>query len=67
MTRDQIERAVVTSAHPMGRVRQLGRAAAVQYYLDIGGPRLSAPAAAERCRVTKRTVERWRRALREAP
>jgi hypothetical protein len=66
MTREQIERAVVTSPHPMGRISQQRRAHGIEDYLHIRGGHMSARQAARRLGVTKRTVERWRAALREA-
>lgn len=67
MTRDELE--ALIPAHPWPpsegkRQRHLDR---LEDYLFIGGPRLHPLHAAARLGVTRRTVERWRRLLREAP
>jgi len=41
------------------------KAGRVEDYLFIGGPRVTARTAADRIGVTKRTIERYRRELRE--
>jgi transposase len=66
VTHDQLERAALTSPSTQGRSAQFKRLYGLQDYLHVGGPHMSARQAAERLGVTKRTVERWRRALREA-
>jgi hypothetical protein len=66
MTRDQLKRALVTSPHPNGRGCQMRRVNGIEDYLFVGGPRMSQRQAAQRCGVTIRTIERWRKALREA-
>lgn len=64
MTREQLERAVLTSPHTHGRMAQHKRLYGIEDYLHIGGPSLSARQAAQRLGVTPRTVVRWRAALR---
>ena len=66
MTRDQLERIILTSPTAHGRYSQMRRVYGIEDYLHIGGGQLSAGQVAYRLGVTKRTVERWRAALREA-
>jgi hypothetical protein len=67
MTRDQIERAVLTAATPQGRAPQHRRANGIEDYLFIRGHQMSAAQAAQRLGVTPRTIIRWRAVLRQAP
>jgi hypothetical protein len=66
MTREQIERAVLTAVTIHGRSSQYRRLHGIEDYLHIRGDRLSARQAAIRLGVTPRTVCRWRAVLREA-
>ena len=66
MTREQIERAVLTSPHPSGRGCQLRRVYGIEDYLFIGGQAMSARQAAIRLGRSPRTITRWRAVLREA-
>jgi transposase len=64
MTREQLEAAYPWSDRPNSRGIQRRRIDGIENYLDIGGDRISARAAAERLGVSKRTVVRWRGVLR---
>lgn len=64
MTREQLEAAVICSPHPRGRGVQRNRVNRIEDYLFIRGDQMSARAAAERLGVTRRTVVRYRAALR---
>lgn len=66
MTREQLERAVLTAPSARGRACQHKRLYGIEDYLHIGGDRLSARQAAERLGVSARTIVRYRAALREA-
>jgi hypothetical protein len=66
MTREQLEAAVVTSPAPNGRARQRQRVNGIEDYLFIGGDQMSARQAGLRLGVTRRTVVRYRKVLREA-
>lgn len=66
MTREQLEAAFITSPHAKGRLKQLQRVYGIEDYLFIGGPKMSARQAAERLGRSRRTIERYKAALREA-
>jgi hypothetical protein len=66
MTRERLEAALITSPHPNGRSCQRRRVNGIQEYLRINGPYLPAAQAAARLGVTRRTIERYRAALRKA-
>ena len=65
MTRDQLEALLCTSPHGNGRSSQYRRVNGIEDYLFIDGDRLSGREAALRLGVSRRTIERWRAALRQ--
>jgi hypothetical protein len=67
MTREQIEAIVITSPHVKGRLKQAQRAAGLEDYLFIGGPRMFASEAAARLGCSRRTIERYKAVLRGTP
>jgi predicted DNA-binding transcriptional regulator YafY len=66
MTREQIERAILTSPYDNGRNTQMRRVYGIEDYLFIRGDQMSARQAAIRLGRSPRTITRYRAILREA-
>jgi hypothetical protein len=66
VTRAELEAALCTSPYAKGRLKQAALVNGIEEYLRINGPYLPGAEAARRCGVTRRTITRWRKALREA-